>query len=288
MIIQYSKILIVLGWILAFILIFSLLTFILYIRPPKYTTPGNPSSYGLKYEAVSFKTKDGLTLRGWFIPSEYSNATIIVGHGFPFDKSNILPVTKFLNTRYNLFYYDFRYFGESEGKITTIAYKEQQDLLEAIEYLKNRKDVENIGIMGFSLSATTALLINSKDIKAIVSDSAYLSIPKALEKIYFIFPWIVKYPFIWATALYAKIFLGINIYKISALENVKTLETPILFIHGEKDSQISVEHSKILNHSALNSTLWIIEGADHGQSFAINPEEYKKRVLNFFDKYMSK
>ena len=284
----YTKILVILGWILAFILIFSLITFLLYLRPPKYSTPGNPSSYGLEYESVSFKTRDGLTLKGWFIPSNYSNATIIIGHGFPFDKSNVLPVTKYLNKHYNLFYYDFRYFGESEGKITTIAHKEQQDLLDVISYLKNRKDVGNIGILGFSLSATTALLINSQDVKAIVSDSAYASLPKALERVYFIFPWIIKYPFIWTTALYAKIFLGINIYKISALENVKTLETPILFIHGERDSQIPAQHSRLLHENAKNSTLWIIEGADHGQSFTINPSEYEKRTIEFFDKFLLK
>jgi len=281
-----TKILLIAGVIVAFILIFSLLTFLLYIRPPKYTTQGDPSSYGLEYEKVSFKTKDGLTLKGWFIPSNYSNATVIVGHGFPFDKANILPVTKFLNKHYNLFYYDFRYFGESEGRITTIAHKEQQDLLDAIAYLKNRSDVENIGILGFSLSATTVLLINSKDVKAIVADSAYASIPKALERVYFIFPGPLKYPFIWATVFYAKLFLGINIYKISAVESVKTLETPILFIHGDKDSQIPVEHSKILNENALNSTLWIIKDADHGQSFAVNPKEYQQKVTDFFDQHL--
>ena len=28
-----------------------------------------PEKFGLRYEKVSFTTKDGLTLRGWFIPS---------------------------------------------------------------------------------------------------------------------------------------------------------------------------------------------------------------------------
>ena len=128
--------------IIAGIFLFSLLTFLLYIKPPKYYSSVKPSDYNLEYEKVSFKTNDGLTLKGWFIPSSHSNATIIVGHGFPFDKGNILPVTKFLNKHYNLFYYDFRSFGESEGKITTIAHKEQEDMLQAISYLKNRKDVD--------------------------------------------------------------------------------------------------------------------------------------------------
>jgi uncharacterized protein len=278
---------IILG-IIIFILAFSLLTFFLYIHPIKYSTPGNPKTYGLDYEKVEFQTQDGLTLRGWFIPSNHSNATIIVGHGFPFDKANIFPATKFLNKHYNLFYYDFRYFGESDGKITTIGWKEQQDMLDAISYLKTRKDVNKnkIGVLGFSLSAAVPLMLKTNDIKAIVADSSYASLYKAIQRAYFIFPWVSKYPFVWTTSLYSKLFLNINIFKISPEESVKNLETPIFFIHGDKDSQIPVEHSKALHENAPNSNLWIVEGAVHGMSFSINKKQYETRVLEFFDKHL--
>ncbi len=281
----YIKIIIM---IIVMIFLFSLLTFLLYIRPPKFHTNVTPDDFKLEYENISFKTKDGLTLRGWFIPansSNYSNAAIIIGHGFPFDKNNVLPVTKFLNKHYNLLYYDFRYFGESDGKITTLVYKEQDDMLQAINYLKKR-NISSIGILGFSLSAATSLLINSEDVKAIVADSSFLSIHEVMKEVFFIFPSITKYPFIWLTSLYARIFLGVKISKLSPEEHVKSINTPILFIHGTKDSQIPVEHSKTLHKNAPNSQLWLIQGADHGMSYSKNPEEYKKRIIEFFDKHL--
>jgi fermentation-respiration switch protein FrsA (DUF1100 family) len=270
------------------IFFFSFLIFLLYIKPTKFHTNVTPDTFNLEYENISFKTKDGLTLRGWFIPansSNYSNAAIIIGHGFPFDKNNILPVTKFLNKHYNLLYYDFRYFGESDGKITTLVYKEQDDMLQAINYLKKR-NISSIGILGFSLSAATSLLINSEDINAIVADSSFSSMHEVMKKVFFIFPSITKYPFIWLTSLYAKIFLGMKISELSPEEHVKSINTPILFIHGTKDSQIPVEHSKILHKNAPNSQLWLVQGADHGMSYSNNPEEYKKRVMEFFDKHL--
>jgi fermentation-respiration switch protein FrsA (DUF1100 family) len=273
-------------WIVILFLLFPLLVFFLYLRPPKYISDTNPEKFNLEYKKISFQTKDGLTLRGWFIPSNYSNATIIIGHGFPFDKGNILPVTKFLNKHYNLLYYDFRYFGESDGKITTIAYKEQDDLLQAIDYLKSREDIGKIGVMGFSLSAGNALLVNSQNLKAIVADSSFANLQELLKTVYWIFPWITKYPFMWVTSLYAKIFLRINLSKISPLENVKSITTPILFIHGSEDSQIPVKHSKMLHENAPNSELWIVEGADHGMSFSANPKLYEKKVMDFFDKQL--
>lgn len=281
----YLKILI---GIIIIITLFPLLVFLLYIRPIKFTSNTNPSNFNLEYENVSFKTKDGLTLRGWFVPSNFSNATIIVGHGFPFDKGNVLPATKFLNKHYNLFYYDFRYFGESDGKITTIAHKEKDDMLQAIEYLKKRKDVDKIGILGFSLSAANALLINSEDIKAIISDSSYANVYDLLKRIYWFLPSITKYPFMWLTSLYSKIFLNINLSELSPINNVESIEAPMLFIHGEKDSQISVEQSEILHENAPSSELWIVKNADHGMSFSANPKEYENKVMTFFDKYLLK
>jgi len=39
-----------------------------------------PADHGLTYEDVSFKTRDGLTLRGWYIPSK-NKAAVLVAHG---------------------------------------------------------------------------------------------------------------------------------------------------------------------------------------------------------------
>ena len=277
---------IIIAVILGFIVFISLIGFLLYIRPPRMHTEVYPSDFHLEYENISFKTRDGLILKGWFIPSSYSNATIIIGHGFPFDKNNILPVTKFLNKHYNLLYYDFRYFGESEGAYTTISYKERGDLLGAINYLKKRKDVGSIGLYGFSMSAATFLLTNSEDTRAIVADSSYSSLYEMTKSAYRIFPGFLKYPFVWTTLFFAKLFLGINVLEISPAENVKSLDIPILFIHGTEDEEIPVEHSKILHKNAINSELWLIEGAGHGMSYSKNPEEYEKRVMEFFDKYL--
>ena len=108
-----------------------------------------PESFNLKYEDVEFESSDGLKLKGWFIPSNKSGNTIIVMHGYPTNKADVLPFSMFLLKRFNVFLFDFRSFGESEGSYTTAGYKEVNDLDGAIKYLENRKDVKNIGALGF-------------------------------------------------------------------------------------------------------------------------------------------
>ena len=137
----------------------AIINFFLAIHPPKMGSNRDPSSLNIEYESVSFQTADGLTLKGWFIPhkDKKSDAVIIVGHGYPFSKSDVLSFAPFLHKHYNLLFFDFRYFGESEGRYTTVGWKEQEDVLAALSYLKTRTDInkEKIGAIGFSLSAST-------------------------------------------------------------------------------------------------------------------------------------
>lgn len=98
-------------WILGLIVLLPFFNFLLGVHPPRFQTDDDPKRYGLDYESVSFPTSDGLTLRGWFIPAasaaqESSRqrgmawntcGTVLVGHGYPFDKANILRHALFLH-----------------------------------------------------------------------------------------------------------------------------------------------------------------------------------------------
>ncbi|HJO01635.1 MAG TPA: alpha/beta hydrolase, partial [Candidatus Woesearchaeota archaeon] len=143
--------------IIAFIILFSFLTFIMSIKPGKWPIEFTPESFKLKYEDVTFESSDGLKLKGWFIPSDKSNDTIIVMHGYPTNKADVLPFSMFLLKKFNVFLFDFRSFGESEGSYTTAGYKEVKDLDGAVKYLKSRKNVKNIGALGFSLGGSVAI-----------------------------------------------------------------------------------------------------------------------------------
>jgi len=95
-------------FIVGFIIVASLAQFILSIHPPRYYESKTPEDYFLAYENVSFNTSDGIKISGWLLRSKKANGTVIVGHGYPFDKGNIFPVAKFLYPDYNLLFYDHR------------------------------------------------------------------------------------------------------------------------------------------------------------------------------------
>ncbi|MBI2659543.1 alpha/beta fold hydrolase [Candidatus Woesearchaeota archaeon] len=263
------------------LILFSLLIFFMSIKPMKIITNLEPSDFGLEYEEINFKSTDGIKLSGWLIPNNNTKATIIVMHGYPADKANLLGIAEFLASDFNVFLFDFRSFGKSEGSYTTAGHLERNDLLGAIEYLENEKNITKVGLYGFSLGGAVALMVSHKNVKAIVTDSAYAKLSHMVQHMYGIF-FIFKYPLAYLTKLYGLLFLGINIDDASPVGSIKNIKIPILLIHAEKDSQIPVSEAYLL-HDANNKTeLWIVKGADHGMAHSINPEKYEKRVIGFF------
>ena len=290
--------------ILAFIFLLPLFNLILGIHPPRFRSEDNPNNYGLNYEEISFPTEDGLTLRGWFIPAESpvqplpsqekgapdACATILFGHGYPFDKANILQHSLFLHSRFNLLLFDFRYFGESEGAYTTAGLLEIRDVNAAVEYVKGRNDVDptRLGAMGFSLSASSFILARHPDLRAIVADSPYASLEKVVQQQFFFLPGPTKWPFVALTRVYARLLLGLRLSDGSPSKAVEELNIPILLIHGDKDSQIPLEHAREIYAQANPNTteLWLVRGADHGFAHAMEGYQYEIRVREFFERHL--
>lgn len=274
----------ILLFVIIFFLLFSLFGFYNSIRPPKIISKITPQDLGLNYEEISFVTEDNLTLRGWFIPHSGKNdvKTIIFLHGYPADKGNILPTISFLNKDYNLFLFDFRYFGESEGHYSTAGAKEVKDVKAAVEFLK-RRGINEVGVWGFSMGGATALMAASQipEIKAIVSEASYAELDQMTYALYQL-P-ILKYPLGWLTSFWAKVFMGISTKDVSPYKSAKGLDLPILIIHSRNDEIIPFDNALLLQNALKEKPLaefWFEEHLIHGQ-FA---PEYQKRLQNFFAK----
>jgi uncharacterized protein len=267
----------------SFLVIVSLWGFYSSIRPPKFISSLTPRDLNMAYEAVSFRTADGLTLRGWYIPAaQTSEKTVILLHGYPADKGNILPALAFLHEDFNLLLFDFRYLGESEGSYSTAGAKEVEDLLAAIRFLKSR-GIKEVGVWGFSMGGAVALMAMEKapEIRAVISESSYASLAQmALE----LFPIpVLNYPIAYVVGFWAKLFLGIDLRKVSPVQSIRNTTVPILLIHSSADAVIPFSHARQLQEALANNAtaeFWFNEGFAHGQLGS----DYQTRLNNFFNK----
>ena len=268
------------------LIIISLWGFYSSIRPPKIISSLTPRDLKMNYEDVSFKTADGLTLRGWYIPSaKGTQKTLILLHGYPADKGNILPALAFLHEDFNLLLFDFRYLGRSEGSYSTAGAKEVEDLLAAIQFLKSR-GVKEVGVWGFSMGGAVTLMAIEKapEIRAVISESSYASLADMTFELLPI-P-LLNYPIAYLVGVWAKLFLGIDVRDASPADRIRNTKIPILLIHSSADAVIPFSHARLLQQALAknpNAEFWFHEQFAHGQLAS----DYRTRVRDFFLKHLS-
>ena len=266
-----------------FFIALSLWGFYWAIRPLKIVSSLTPRSLGLPFEKVAIRTADNILIRGWFIPNKnVKDKAIILLHGYPADKGDILPSRYFLHKKFNLLLIDFRYLGESEGLYSTVGKNEILDVRAAIDYL-HKRGIHQIGIWGFSLGGAVALMTaqNTPAIKAVVAESSYSSLDKMAYD-YFRIP-LLQYPLGVLLRLWGKIFLGYDIKEVSPLKSAATLNIPLLIIHSRNDEVVSFSHAELFRETLkdhVNIEFLFYDDLSHGQA----SKNYQKIIEDFFTK----
>lgn len=265
-----------------FLLITSFLGFSVAIRPPRIRSSATPDQHGLEYENVEFTTQDGIRLTGWFIPSHTSDTTkTVIGlHGYPADKGDILPIFVPLAKDFNIFLFDFRYFGGSEGTYSTVGARETLDLHAAVEYVKS-KNQDRIGVWGYSMGGAVALMGHTDipDINAIASHSAYADLASLATELYRI-P-VLDRLLAELTLLWARITIRENVRTVRPTQRVTNSTLPIMLSHSKTDEVIPFDHALKLQDALRaneNAVFWFQDDVSHGQI----PEAYREAVRQFF------
>src|SRR5438034_3198909 len=159
----------------------SLFVFWLAVRPPRLAVPLAPRDFGLTVEDVTITTDDGLRLAAWLAPRPGAPAVVLL-HGYPADRADMLPIAAGLASRFTVFLLDQRYFGRSEGRLTTLGFKERRDLGRALDFLATR-GVGAVGVFGFSLGGAVALLAAAEDprIRAVAAYAPFADLRRSEE-----------------------------------------------------------------------------------------------------------
>jgi fermentation-respiration switch protein FrsA (DUF1100 family) len=254
--------------------------------------PVSPLDYGLAYKEVAFPSRDGLTLRGWFIPAALPRGTVIFCHGHAGSMDPDLKyVPAFRDRGYNVLLFDFRAHGRSDGQIVSMGSQEQRDLLGAVDFLQGR-GIKRVGVLGFSMGGRVAISTapQSEAIAAVVSDGGPVTLLESIvagsrERG---LPGVLALPVAWLTLWLAGRLVGCNLSEADAVYWVSKLAPRALFlIHGGRDPYVSTAAVEALFAATGEpKELWIVPKAAHRQVDAQHPDEYLTRVIGFFDRYL--
>ncbi len=146
------------------------------ISPPTAGGELSPETLLGRPAVISFSSSAGPS-EGWLFPGRSTAPTIILCHGYLSNREELLTlVTALQEHQYNVFVFDFSGHGRNK-RLTTLGYRETQELLAAISAVAAHPDVDRtrFGVWGTSLGAYAAASAAGSDIRirAIALDSVY-------------------------------------------------------------------------------------------------------------------
>ena len=237
---------------------------------------GTPARDGLEYEEVRFPSADGTMLSGWFVPSATpATGTVVHFHG---NAQNMTSHYSFVSwvpqNGFNLFMFDYRGYGASEGKPGREGV--YQDSLAAIKYAQGRDDVDasKIIVFGQSLGGANAIAVvggaRLKGIVGVAVDSAFSSY-KEVGKDH--------------VAGSLKPLAGSLLTDgHSPLDVVGRISpTPLVIMHGTDDRVVPYYHGRRLYEKAKDpKELWTVKNGRHTEALIRYREAMVPRLLKRF------
>lgn len=271
-----------------------------WVYPGRTQPEQTPEQMGLTAEDVRITTADGIELTAWFVPAsgerDTDGATVIFLHGLGGNRGALLPqAAVVVEQGYNALLLDLRNHGDSGGTITTIGYREGDDLRVVVDYLLTRSDVnaERIAVIGHSLGAVAALrgAAQIPEIRAVVSESGFSSIAGSTTEIVMALtggnP---PSPSAGAVLWFVDQETGVPASQVRSIDDVvKIAPRPILFIHGEQDTVINVRSAQEMYDAAADpKELYLVANAGHSDLELMNADapEFERRVLTFLDTHL--
>jgi len=259
-----------------------------------FTNLLEPRNADLPQEDIVLETREGFKLSCWLVKQPAgARGTIIYLHGVGDCKIGGVPYAKlFYGRGFNVFLYDSRRHGGSEGHYCTFGFYEKSDLSLAIDYLLGRRDVQtgNIGVFGTSMGAAVALQAAAVDkrIAAIVAEASFTDLRTVMvdyQKRIIKLPW----HFLRNLAMSQPQRLAhLKARFVSPIHTVQSVYNPVLFIHGMDDTRVRSEYSQALYDNANQpKELFLIQRGDHTNLLNVGGSEYETRIVSFFEKNLA-
>lgn len=267
------------------------------VMPVRRPLPRIPADLGLAFDPLDLAGADGIRLAGWWIPSDRPRATAVLVHGFRSTRNELLDHAPYLRAAgLDVVLYDARACGQSGGALSTMGWREQEDLRAVIDQVSSRTEGRPVVVMGHSLGAATAILEGADDARVIafVLEAPFTAIDDVVGRSFrhFTRPHLPAFPFAPLAVRLAEARVGQHRSVVRPIDVIDRLAPrPVLLVSGRHDAFVTPDDARRLADRAGGCTWWLIEEAGHPggehDPFKIVPDEYRRRVVDLVERALA-
>jgi alpha-beta hydrolase superfamily lysophospholipase len=249
----------------------------------KQILTGSP---GFSFSTIILKSKNDISIEAWYSKADsLSKGTVILFHGLMGHKGLVMDeANAFRGFGYNVMMVDVRDHGNSGGNVTTIGYKESEEVKLAYDHIMQLGE-NNVYLWGASLGAVEIIKAVSDyqlHPSGIIIEMPFLSLQSHLKGRARIlgFP---EQPFGFLTSFWIGIEQGFNGLGFKSTKYAKNVNCPVLMQYGEKDELVlRYETNEIYDAIAsTNKRLVIYDEAAHESFLKKDPATWKRELADF-------
>lgn len=270
----------------------------LFTKPPK-----SDDLKDYRFEEIEFKSLAKNSLKAWFVlsPNNSTGKTLILVPGWGHTRVTIMPHIKlFVDSGFHVFTYDQRSHGGSAYAAMSYGPNEAKDFMGAIAYLKTRSEVnmEKIGVLGESMASGAIIYAISEFpelkevLRAIVIEGPFAS---TAHMTHFVLKnRVPSFLFFLVPVLQSSVAIGSRLFGLGRSNHSWPIKyvhevspVPFMIIRGANDHMIP-EYSamQLINAAKEPKEVWLHPNGHHRHAYQTYPDEYKQKVLGFYNKYL--
>ncbi|MGB2678754.1 MAG: alpha/beta hydrolase [Candidatus Acidiferrum sp.] len=247
---------------------------------------------GAQREEFDVRAPDGALLRGWKVfPANPNGAWVLAFHGVADNRMGVLEQALILlRAGYGVTMMDARAHGESAGPAATYGWLERKDTRAIVDALETTEHPLHIYALGESMGAGIALQSAGADarIEAVVAEAPFASLREASYD----YAGLQEYPLLgktifapgaWMMLHRGQSLAGLPAANVSPELAVALRPFPVLLICDTADTTLPCRHAERIFRAARGpKSLWEVPRAFHTAALGYQPEEFRRRVLQFF------
>jgi fermentation-respiration switch protein FrsA (DUF1100 family) len=246
----------------------------------------------LAMETVSFASRSGSNIRGWYLRGVPGEGAVLLLHGVGDNRTSMVARARFLHgAGYTVLLPDFQAHGESTGEFITFGALESLDAEAALTFLRGRSGEQHIGVIGISMGGAAALLgPGPLKADAFVLESVYPTIRQAVEDRLAV--WLG--PLAPLNKLIAPLVIlgvstetGVNENALRPIDRIARAEAPVLVLTGSLDTYTPLAEARALfGQARAPKEFCALEGAGHEDLHLFDTRRYERVVGDFLAKYL--
>jgi len=226
-----------------------------------------PKDYGLTAEDISLVTRDSEKLHAWFIKADPEEAVLLFFHGNAGNVSHRLDkIAPLVRSGISVFLLEYRGYGKSTGKPTEEGL--YLDAEASYQELVSNQNVDPSRLFLFGESIGGAVAIQSAtqhQYAGIILEATFTSVKDMASTIIPLLPihMILK-------------------SKYDSIAKIDKINTPLLFIQGDRDEIVPYRLGQKLFKAAKEpKAFYSIPGAHHNDTYVRGGQHYYDRILEF-------